>query len=389
MNKFDKNLITSLYQGNHHRFICTIKKCDQDHNFLDEIIKHNDSKYTVTKKSIDGEIKQYIQIYNTYQFNKNEYSYLQSMHCSEPRKSNSCFVMQRCGDFGWVYGIIVSKKDIIDLNEIEITIGGLSVCKISIRFLLKISSNEIDDNLIHIAVPKQLLISDPIDHKLTNPMGINIINMCAFPMFHLLYHEVRFHVSTFTGKVIDYWIIQDYTIARYLRFKRGNFERMYYEDDYNENELYREIQYQQHMEDCKNHEIVDNEHLSLGLTSCTRFRCKDQNELNHTITNITSESLKKYPYFSTSKMCIGCFNKIIKTNKCTTYTLRLYLATRFNTINELKLLPGQLNELIIEYDSFDRNHVIILYEEIDDSLECYKIYHNVVKFSRGMIQDIS
>jgi hypothetical protein len=48
-------------------------------------------------------------------------------------------------------------------------------------------------------------------------------------------------------------------------------------------------------------------------------------------------------------------------------------------------ITSSICELLIEYDSFDPNHIVIIYEEMDGKLNCYKINHETFYFECDFI----
>ena len=67
------------------------------------------------------------------------------------------------------------------------------------------------------------------------------------------------------------------------------------------------------------------------------------------------------------------------------YLLALYRTVLSMPLNETKILPRCLFEILIEYISFDQNHAIIMYEENDNELQCYRINHRMLNFNKGEI----
>lgn len=115
-------------------------------------------------------------------------------------------------------------------------------------------------------------------------------------------------------------------------------------------------------------------HIQSKKSKYTSFKPKSHNDLDLIIKNIKTE------WFSVTKICMRYCRSIIKSIPVESYVggsyvLALYRATLIDPLNQTKILPRCLFEILIEYVEFDQNHAIIIYEENSEEIQCYKVYN--------------
>jgi len=332
-----------------------------DTKFIEEIDDRGSYGLLCTFKNIENEdviiknkinLTEYLKIRHT-DMNKNDFSFYSFFHSDEVKTPFS-YLVPMYGQVGWPTGIIIHVDNAKYLNEadIEIKIGYKYVCKINIGFLLKFFCKIIKNNRIFIEIPKQYAIIEPIDQKIIgaklNPFTTDKKYMHGIPLFHLIYNEVRLEIRNYDK--IDCKIIYEYTSSNYLDEAR---RKMQYDIMYGN---------------------IYNEYFTMDLASCQKIKYDDLNELKYTH-NIDINNL------DTSYVCMKCFSKLLQTKK--NIPLSLYHIIKLDKMYQLGIFPKSLNELIISYESFDPCHIIIVYEDNDNSLEYYKIYCNRFKFIEG------
>jgi hypothetical protein len=133
-------------------------------------IKINDHKYSSKK-------------YFTY-----ETIYGVEIHKYYGIKTNESHLIMRNADIIWFDSIWIEQNDMSKLTNIEIQIGGKTIWKFPIQFLLKISEPESHNSKVKISFPKKIFFNSGFNF-LGNPLGLN--DLCGIPLVCLDYHEVR------------------------------------------------------------------------------------------------------------------------------------------------------------------------------------------------------
>ena len=404
-HKITKDDLMRLYKGcNAIRSLYTItKNQDTDEPWQNDennnIINYNEKRYMITKEERGDHTKTYIRMLRQ-NYNKNKYLYATTNSVLPPYCGrNYSYALNRSGDIGWVSGIIVSKKDSIHINKIEISIGGHAVCTIDAQLLLILFGYELDDYLIYIPIPKTFIfINSSSFSGMTNPLDLDVNHMHGIPLFHLIYNEVRVNISA--DQQIEPTVVLEYTHSTYLKISRRIASSTSYQEvlnfniDENDHRSCTAKIQQLHFEELKDiPNVVRLEFLSLGLTSYTSFKCKSHSDLDLIMKNIIfhkTELLKIKESFSVTKMSMRRFRSIIYSIPMDTfvggsYVLAMYQATLIDPLTFVlnKMLPICLLEIIIEYVPFDPNHAIIIYEENCDDIQCYRVDHQMLYFNKG------
>lgn len=335
------NEITSLLENKRLDYKCVIKNIDDEYVTSINIIEKS---HNVVKCNELLNEYIYFMVKRIKKLTTNNNYILKTKFGTEFEFETHVHNSFKYNDIIWPSGIIISKEDQLELNDIEISIDGVPFFTIHTSLLLKLFAQQINDNLIYIPIPRKFFVCKSINQKLIHNFNYDIENMYGIPLALTQTHYITFRIIS--SKSIDYNVIIEHTI-------------------------FQDILYQ-----------LKNEMLFSAIISYQCIGC-ESNKLYENIQNIRKKYNEYLQDFNIIKICIDCFSSIVASNKNVNYKREIYRMTRLNKILESTLLLGPICELLMEYDEYDWNHEIIIY----DGKQFYRIYDDVLRFVNLMCCD--
>jgi hypothetical protein len=222
---------------------------------------------------------------------------------------------------------------------------------------MKLFGQYINDELIYVPIPAKFLINKPIDKNIMNELlfncksSLDIEQTYGFPLGILTYHDIELRVIS--SKATKYTIINEKLFLPYHR------------------KLYSILSYN----------IFSKEMLFSSVTSYQRINSKinSEKDLYRDIGN-ARYNIKIYEDdFKITKICIDYFSSIVSKYK-TNLKKVIYSKIRLTELDLSNILPKTLCELVIEYDKYDYNHEIVIYDEDN----YYRLFDDLLCFRGGM-----
>jgi hypothetical protein len=231
-------------------------------------------------------------------------------------------------DISWPSNIIVHKKDIQSLENIQIEINETHNITIDLKLLIKLCAIKLNEDLILIKIPKNLIISKSIEQSKLHNTNHNLMHFYGIPISWLY----KTCIFLKTSKKINCCII------------------------INDTQLL----------------TCDTEIRDLQLTMDTT-----------TYKKVTYDMIKDTNYML---LCIKCFKDYLSKHQIAVIN-EIYKMLKYMEIFKMDILLKSLCELIIEYAQYD--HIIIYITHDTNNTTYYKLIKQNFIFDKSYIAPCS
>jgi hypothetical protein len=257
-------------------------------------------------------------------------------------RTKASIIMTDRGTFSLITAIIIKSIHIDLLETLNIIVGDNIICTIDLKLMANLFGYSLNNELIMIPIPKNIIISKVIEQKELWDIPFDIEHTYGIPLLWLKNNEAK--INIYTKEKIQYYVVMNFTIIHMDEKTVQTIEKGY-------------------------------TYYSMGMVSFAKIN-KTSEEINQMI----ERKNKLTNMCHISKMCIECFKSSVLNNK----NKPLYQALRMTNLCEV--LPKDICKLIVNYDAYCENFELIIYEELNNNkINFYRIYNNDFTIKNGMM----